>query len=282
MLRRLAGLTVDLTPLRASRRFRRLWLGEAVSLVGSSVTTVAVPYQLYELTHSTVALALLAAAALPPLLTASLVGGAVADAVDRRRLLLVAQTALMLVSVALLVNALLPDPRVWVLYAGEVVGVTCYGFSRPAMDATVPRLVGPELVVPAVAVQSVYQSFGSVAGPAIGGFLIAAVGLPGTYTVAVASFAGSLVAVWLLPPVPPGPKAERATLRSIVEGFRLVRREPALAGIFLVDTNAMIFGMPSALFPPLAEQLGGGSQTLGLLYAAPYAGRSSARSSPGG
>lgn len=272
MMARLSHVAVDLTPLRTSRPFRRLYFGQAVSMVGSAVTTVAVPYQLYQLTHSTVALALLAASALVPLLTASFVGGAVADAVDRRKLLLAAEAGLLVVSVALLANSLLDDPKLWVLYAAEIAGVACYGFARPAMDATVPRLVGDDQIVQAISVQSVYESLAHVAGPAVGGVLIAAIGLPGTYMVDVASFAASLVAIWLLPPVPPSHEAQRASLRSIVDGFRLVAREKALLGIFLVDTNAMIFGMPSALFPPLAEHFGGGSQTLGLLYAAPNAG----------
>jgi MFS family permease len=132
----------------------------------------------------------------------------------------------------------------------------------------VPR----ELIPSAVAVQSVYSSFAHVAGPALGGVLIAAIGLRGVYALDVATFAASISAAYLLPAIPPTEKVDRAGIRAIQDGLRYVRARRVLLGIFLVDTNAMIFGMPSALFPAFAEHLGGGPRTVGVLYAAPYAG----------
>jgi predicted MFS family arabinose efflux permease len=172
----------------------------------------------------------------------------------------------------LLANSLLDRPRVWVLFAAEVVGTCGWSIARPAMSAATPRLVPRELVPSAVAVQSVYSNFAHVAGPAFGGVLIAAVGLPGAYAVDVATFAASITAVWLLPAIPPVGPAARRGLHAIREGLRYVRTRRVLLGILLVDTNAMIFGMPSALFPAFAEHLGGGPRTVGVLYAAPYAG----------
>jgi MFS family permease len=268
----LRGLTIDLTPLRRSRAFRRLWFGNAISLLGSMLTTVAIPYQLYQLTGSTLAVGLLGIAALIPLLTISFLGGAIADAVDRRILLILSDLGLAAVSGLLVVNASLADPRVWALYAAEAIGTALYAVQRPAMDALVPRLVGDDQIASAAAVQGIYSSFGHVGGPALGGILIASVGLTATYAIDVVTFAGSLIAAVLLPKMPPIQEVARPGLRAIAEGFRLVRRKPELQGIFVVDTIAMVFGMPSALFPAFGDHFGGGATTVGFLYAAPYAG----------
>ena len=268
----LSRLAVDITPLRSSAAFRRLWFGTGISAIGSQITTVAIPFQLYELTGSTLLVGLLAGAALLPLLTVPLYAGAVADVVDRRRLLLFSDVALLVVSVGLVVNALLPSPRVWFLFVAEVASTAAYGFQRPARNALTPRLIPDDQLTAAIAVEDTVFTLARVAGPALGGVLIATSGLAGAYAVDVATFAASFVAIWLLPPVQPGGAATRPGLRAIAEGFRYVRMKPVLLGIFLVDTNAMIFGMPSALFPAVGEELGGGAGTVGLLYAAPSAG----------
>jgi MFS family permease len=236
------------------------------------VTWVAVPYQLYQLTHSTLDVGLLYLTTLVPLLVAPIVGGAVADAVDRRRMLLISEVGFALVSVALAVNASLAEPQVWALYFLNFVGTLVFSFGTPAMRSLLPRIVEEDQLVAANALESLYSNFAAVAGPAAGGLIIAGVGLTGTYLIDVASFGASLASIWLLPPLPPSPEADRVSLRSIVEGFRFVRRTPAVLGIFLVDTNAMIFGMPMALFPAIGAHFGGGSKTVGFLYAAPYAG----------
>ena len=269
---RLARLAVDLAPLRASKDFRRLWFGTGISAIGSQITTVAIPFQVYELTHSTLVVGLLSIAGLVPILTVPLYAGAVADAVDRRRLLLLSDIALALVSVGLLVNALLPHPRVWALFLAEALSTGAYGFQRPARNALTPRLVPDGQLTAAIAVEDTVFNLAHVAGPALGGVLIAAIGLAGAYGVDLATFGASMLAVWLLPRVPPTPDADRPSLRSIVEGFRYVRTQPVLLGILVADSNAMIFGMPEALFPAFAERLGGGAETVGLLFAAPWIG----------
>ena len=243
-----------------------------MSAVGNQITTVAIPFQLYELTHSTLLVGLLGLAALVPLLTVPFLAGAAADTADRRRLMLGGEVVILTASLALLANTVFGEPRVWVLFAAEVVGTAGWSVARPAMSAATPRLVPRELVPSAVAVQSVYSNFAHVAGPAVGGVLIAAIGLRGAYAVDVATFAGSILAAYLLPAIPPTGAAEQRGLRAVVEGLRYVRVRRVLLGIFLVDANAMIFGMPSALFPAFAEHLGGGARTVGVLYAAPYAG----------
>jgi MFS family permease len=268
----LARVAVDIRPLRNSRDFRRLWFGTGISAIGSQVTTVAIPFQLYEETRSTLLVGLLGIAALVPLLVVPIYGGAVADAVDRRRLLLLSDIALLLVTVGLLANALLAEPRVWFLFLAEALGTAAYGFQRPARNALTPRLVGEDQLLAAIAVEDVVFTLARVAGPALAGVLIAAVGLASAFAIDIATFAASLLAIWLLPPAPPAPDADRPSLESILEGFRYVKRRKVLLGIFVVDTNAMIFGMPRSVFPAFADKLGGGPSLLGLMYGAPFAG----------
>jgi MFS family permease len=263
---------VDVRPLRSSPAFRRLWFGTGISAIGSQITTVAIPIQLYEETRSTFLVGLLGIAALVPLLTVSVVAGAVADAVDRRRLLLVSDLALALVTLGLVLNSLDGDANVPLLFVFEAAATAAYAFQRPARNALTPKLVPDDELLAAIAVEDVVFNLSRVAGPALAGLLIAVLGYAGAYAFDLATFAASLVSIWLLPRLPRIEDAESPSLRSILEGFRLVKREPALLGIFTVDTVAMIFGMPSALFPAFGEALGGGAGTTGLLYAAPSAG----------
>jgi MFS family permease len=268
----LSRVAVDVRPLRTSRDFRRLWFGTGISAIGSQITTVAIPFQVYDLTHSTVLVGLLGIAAFIPLVTVSIVAGAVADAVDRRRLLLFSDVALALVTAVLVVNALADEPSIPLLFLCEAASTAAYAFQRPARNALTPKLVSDDELLAAIAVEDVVFNLARVAGPALAGLLIATIGLPGAYAFDLATFAASLVAIWLLPRLPKIEGADRPSLRSIMDGLRLVRRSPPLLGIFTVDTVAMIFGMPSALFPAFAEELGGGPGTVGLLYAAPSAG----------
>ena len=266
-----ARFTVDIRPLRESRDFRRLWFGTGISAIGSQITTVAIPFQLWEETHSTLLLGLLGIAALVPLLIVPIYGGAVADAVDRRRMLLLSDVALMLVTVGLLVNVLV-GAEVWVLFAGEALGTAAYSFQRPARNALTPKLVPEGQLLAAIAVEDVVFTLARVAGPAMAGLLIHQVGLAGAFAVDIGTFAASLVAIWLLPAAPPAPDADRPSLQAILDGFRLIGRRQALLGIFVVDTIAMIFGMPRSLFPAFAELLGGGPALLGFMYSALFAG----------
>jgi MFS family permease len=268
----LARLAVDISPLRESRPFRRLWIGQAISHAGNAITMVAIPFQVYEQTRSTLLVGLLAIAALVPLLVVPLVGGAIADALDRRRVMLISELALAAVAGLLLANALLPHPRIWALFLLEGAGTAAWSFTRPAMSAVTPRLVRDDQLPAAIALQSIYGSFALVAGPALAGLLISWLGLAGAYGIDFATYGASLTATWLLPRIAPEGDVDRPGLRSIVDGLRFVRSKPPLMGIFLVDTNAMIFGMPSALFPAYGDHFGGGARTVGYLYAAPYVG----------
>lgn len=268
LLRR-SGL--DLTPLRTSRDFRLNFLGSMTSMFGSMVTFVAIPYQVAQLTGSPLAVGLLGACELGPILIMAFVGGAMADYLDRRRLVLLSELAFAVVTGALLVNAALSRPAVWVLFVCSALLAGIDGIQRPALDAMIPRLVPAEQIPAASALGSLRMNLAAVAGPAVSGLLIAAVDLPWVYAVDVLTFAFSLGALLLMHAVPPPTGADRPSLRSVAEGLRYARSRPELLGTYLVDINAMFFGMPMALFPFVADRMGGPA-VLGLLYAAPSAG----------
>jgi MFS family permease len=177
-----------------------------------------------------------------------------------------------LVSAGLAFNASLDHPRVWALYVLATLSMAIFSFGIAGMTTVIPRLVEPEELAAANAIESVYSSTTSVGGPAAGGLLIALLGLTGAYVLDAGTFAASLWSIWMLPKLPPAPDADRPSLRSIAEGFRFVRSKKVLLGMFLTDSNAMVFGMPRALFPALANKFGGGASIVGVLYAAPYAG----------
>ncbi len=265
-------LAIDLGPLRRHQAFRRLFVGQTISTFGSEIAAVAAPFQLYELTHSTLQVGLLSITELVPLLTLTIVGGAIADAIDRRRLLLWTEALLALVSVGLALNASLDQPRVWALYVLATLSMCIFSFGVAGMTTVIPRLVEPEELAAANAIESVYSSTTSVGGPAVGGLLIAAAGISGAFWIDAGTFAASLWSIWMLPKLAPAPDADRPSVRSIVQGFRFVVSKKVLLGMFLTDSNAMVFGMPRALFPALAKKFGGGAGIVGVLYAAPYAG----------
>jgi MFS family permease len=255
------------------RDFRNLWLGQMVSTIGAEIAVVAVPFQVYTLTGSTALVGLLGLASLVPLLFVPLVGGAFADALDRRTVVLVTETGLALVTGLFLLNALLPSPRVWALFVLQGLAVAVYSFGRPALASLAPRLVPDEELAAANSLSSVYSSLSSVAGPAVGGLIIATAGVPWTFGIDAATYAASLLVIWWLPRLPPLEDVDRPSFRAIADGFRFLKGRQALIGIFAIDTNAMVFGMPSALFPAIAlHRLHGTASTVGYLYAAPYAG----------
>ena len=274
---------MDTRPLRR-RDFRNLWLGQMISTIGAEIAVVAVPYQVYKETGSTALVGLLGLASLIPLLAVPLVGGAFADALDRRAVVLVTEIGLALVSMLFLLNALLPHPRVWALFVLQSVAVGVYSFGRPALASLAPRLVPDDELAAANSLSSVYSSLAGAAGPAAGGVLIAATSVPWAFAIDVVTYAASLVAIWSLPRLPPLAEVDRPSFRAIADGFRFLKGRQALIGIFAVDTNAMVFGMPSALFPAIAlHNLHGNATTVGLLYCgAARRERSSARFCPAG
>ncbi|MFL5755713.1 MAG: MFS transporter [Chloroflexota bacterium] len=270
---RLRAVLVDTTPLRADHDFRWLWSGQVVSGIGNQVTRVALPYQVYVETHSTLAIAALTTVQLLPILVFSLGAGSLADAVDRRRLLAITQVGLALCSVALVVLALQPATPVWALFVVAFLSASIGSFDQPARASAVPRLVPAERLQSAIALNQLNFQTQSIVGPALGGVLIAIVGLAGAYAVDVVSFAASLIALTQIRPLPPLVNAVRPSIAAVVEGLRFARARPLILSTFAIDLNAMILGMPTSLFPVLAlDVFHVGAAGFGLLEAAPAVG----------
>jgi len=270
----LRGLAIDLTPLRRSRDFRILWFGELISSVGTQITLVALPFQVYVLTRSPFAVGLIGLVQLVPLIVFSIAAGAIADRVDRRRLILVTEVGSAGTTGLLLLGALHGHPALGYVYGVAAAQSALRALNSPARSAAVPNMVGRDLVPAAMALSQVLFNASVVVGPAIGGLLIAR-SLTWAYGADLVSFGTAIIGAWLLRPMPPSRAVhERPSgWQDVKEGFAYLKRRRVLQSTFLIDLDAMIFGMPRALFPVLALTVFHvGPKGLGLLYAAPGAG----------
>jgi MFS family permease len=267
----LKRLGLDLTPLRTSRDYRLVFVGRTISGFGSFFTYVSIPFQVAALTHDPLAVGVIGVCELVPLLVMAFVGGALADYLDRKLLVRGGEFALTALTGVLLLNAVAGRPHLWLLYVVAALTASVDGVQRPALDAMVPRLVTPAELPATMALQSLGYGVAQLAGPTLAGLIISAFGLAWGYGFDLATFAISLVCLTLVRAVPPPPAADRPSVRSVVTGVRYAASRPELLGTYLVDINAMFFGMPQALYPFLATHLGG-AKVLGLLYAAPAAG----------
>lgn len=266
-------LALDVRPLRESPEFRRLWTGQTVSLIGTAITQVAVPVQVYALTGSSLAVGLLGLVALVPLIGSGLVGSTLVDVFDRRRIALVTSTGFLLSSAALLTQQQLHLRQVWLLYAVVFVQSLLLGVDSPARRSFIPRLLPAEQVASANTLSQISFNVGQTGGPLLAGLILATAGVGTAYLVDCLSFAGSLWALLALRPMRPTPGATRPGIGSTVEGFRFLRTQPIVLTTFVADIIAMLFGMPRALFPALAQQrFHAGPGAVGLLYAALSAG----------
>lgn len=263
---------INLSVLRRNPNFALLFTGQFVSLMGTMITGVALPYQIYMQTHSTLMVGLLSLVQLLPLLFTALMGGVFADRYHRRLLLLISEFILALGSILLMINASLATPHLWVLFVVASIMSAFTGLHRPALDSLLQQIV-PKQDLPAVSsIATLKGSVCMVAGPAIGGVLIASSGLVVTYGVDVASFIISLIALCFITNIPkPTASKDVSTLAALQEGLRYAISRQELIGTYIVDFMAMIFGMPTALFPAIALSFGG-PKALGLLYASPAMG----------
>ncbi len=268
---RLRKVLPDVGALRNSRDFRLLFGSGIISLLGSMTTMVALPFQVARLTGSFVSVGLLGLFELAPLVVFGLWGGALADAVDRRKLILWTETAQCVLSCLLLTNALLPRPAVWPIFVIAMLFATADGLQRPSMDALVPRIVDDQDLPSAAAWGSLKWQVGAIAGPSLGGLLIATAGPSVAYGFDAATFVVSVLILLRLRPVPPLATAEAASWRGIRVGLTYAASRRDLLGTYLIDLVAMIFAYPVSLFPFLAIELHA-PWSLGLLYAAPSVG----------
>lgn len=270
---RLRRIVIDVEPLRRDRDFRLLWLGQLVSGAGRQVTVVALPYQLYVLTGSPLAVGLLAIVQLVAILLFALGGGALADAMDRRRLLVVTQVGLALASLALVGLALAPTAPIAFYYVVAFLAAGVGAVDQPARSSAIPRLVPRQRLPAAISLGQLSFNSMAVAGPALGGVLLATIGPAGAFAFDAVTFVAAIFALVLIAPIPPLAGATRPSLSSIREGLRFARDRRIVLSTFVVDLVAMIFGMPTSLFPALAlDVFKVGPLGVGLLAAAPAAG----------
>jgi MFS family permease len=258
---------LDLSPLKRHRDFRLLYVGQTLSFVGSMLSYVAVPYQVFELTQSSLWVGLLGSVQLVPLLVAGLFGGALADAVDRRRMLVVSELVMACASLGMVVNAALPRPSAVALFALSALMSGVNGFHRPALDALTPRLVDRDDLPAVAALGSLRFNAGAIGGPACAGLLIAHYGLAPIYIIDVVSFGVSVACLIGLRSIPAPAAGEGSSFARIAEGLRYAKSRPELVGTYVVDIVAMTFAMPMALFPGMGQRWGGASAT-GWLYSA--------------
>lgn len=260
--RGLRGLAVDTRPLKILE-FRRLWIGQAVAVVGSQLSVVAVQQQIFDITGSSAWVGIASAVALVPLIAFGLFGGAIADTYDRRKILLVTSVGMAIATLGLWAHALSGIDSVWVIMGMLALQQAMFAVNSPTRTALIPRLVPVEMVASANALNMTVFSMGVILGPMLAGLLLPHLGLSWLFFFDFLSFLAILYAVFRLPPMPRlgPPIKDRASVR---EGLRFLRTRDVLLMTFVVDLIAMIFGLPRALFPQMAEQTFGGAPGGGL------------------
>ncbi len=272
MIDRLRALRMDTTPLRSSRDFRLLFLAGTVFYFGAMVSYVAVPYQIYTLTGSNFAVGAIGLVELGPILVFGLYGGALADHVDRRKLLIWTGIGQAVFTAVLAVNAFRDHPDVWVIFVVAVALASCSALQRPSREALLPRTVAHDQLPAANALSSLGVQLGLLAGPAVGGLLVAYVGIGWCFLIDVT---GLFVASYLYLLMRSYPHREETTppsLAGIKEGMVYAFRRRDLLGTYFVDIVAMLFAAPVVLFPALAEEVFGRPELLGMLYSAEVVG----------
>ncbi|WP_206662252.1 MFS transporter [Propioniciclava sinopodophylli] len=268
---RLRGLFADTRPLRTPA-FRRLWVANIVTVIGAQLTVVAVPAQIWTLTHSSAMVGLTGLFGLVPLVVFGLWGGALADHMDRRTLLVGTTTGLIVTSALFTALSLLGNTNVWLLLTVFSLQQACFALNQPARQAILPVLLPTDQLTSANALGMTVMSAGAIAGPLVGGALIPVLGFAWLYGIDTIFLFATLWAVVSLPPLPVQGAGKGAPgLRSVIDGLAYLRLHPILLMSFVVDLIAMIFGMPRALFPQIANLDFGGPTEGGLAFALLFA-----------
>ncbi|MGW6119838.1 MFS transporter [Nocardia sp. NPDC055165] len=268
-------LLADTEPLR-NRDYRRLWTTNIVTVIGAQLSVVAVPQQIFQITGSSGYVGLAGLFGLIPLVVFGLWGGALADVMDRRTLLVITTAGTGLTAVAFWVQAALGVNNVWLVLGLFATQQAFFAVNQPTRSALIARLLPPELMASASSLSMTVQNVGMIAGPVLAGVLIPVIGLPMLYLIDSIALLATLWAVWRLPAFPPTGEQRRAGLRAVLDGFRYLAGQRILLASFVVDIIAMVFGMPRALFPQIAHETfhdpAEGGVALGLLFAAIAAG----------
>ena len=261
----------DTRPLREPH-FRRLWIANIVTVIGAQLSIVAVPQQVFEITRSSAYVGLTGVFALVPLIVFGLWGGALADALDRRKLLMVTTTGLIVTAVLFWLQAAAGNQNVWLVMVLLAVQQAFFAVNQPTRSAIIPKLVPSDQLASAAALNMTVMQFGAIVGPVSAGILIPVLGLETLYLLDSIALLATLYAVYRLPPQPVTGARRSVGLRSVIEGFAYLATRRILLASFLVDIVAMVFGMPRALFPQIATESFGdpisGGTALGMLFAA--------------
>ncbi|MFQ6324779.1 MFS transporter [Nocardia sp. CWNU-33] len=263
-------LLADTTPLRYPD-YRRLWSTNVVTVIGAQLAVVAVPQQIYQITGSSGYVGLAGLFGLVPLIVFGLWGGALADVMDRRKLLLITNAGTGVTALAFWGQAAAGLDNVWVVLGLFAMQQAFFAVNQPTRSATIPRLLPPEQLAAANSLSMTVQQVGAIAGPVLAGALIPVVGLPTLYLIDAVALLATVWAVWKLPAFPPTGTATKAGFRTVLDGFAYLATQRILLASFAVDVIAMVFGMPRALFPQIAQETFGdpatGGVALGLLFA---------------
>ena len=264
---KISNLIPDFSPLRESRDYRLLFTGQLISFFGTMMTITVVPVQMFQLTDSNLMVGLLGVAEFVPMFILAFVGGSLADAVDRRKILRVTEVGQTVTVLILLLNSLLPNPQIWVLFVAAGMHAGFAGLQRPSFEALIPKLVDPEKLPSVAVLNTLRYEFGAILAPVLAGLIIVWLGAFIAYLIDLISFAASLTAVWLIRPTAVPKNSDRPGFQSIKSGFKYAMSRQALIGTYAVDLVAMFFGMPKALFPALAVTMGK-KEGVGMYYAA--------------
>ncbi|MGY4098582.1 MFS transporter [Nocardia sp. R16R-3T] len=263
-------LLADTTPLRYPD-FRRLWTSNIVTVIGSQLAVVAVPQQIFEITGSSGYVGLAGLFGLVPLIVFGLWGGALADVMDRRKLMLVTNCGTGVTALAFWVQAAAGLDNVWIVLGLFAFQQAFFAVNQPTRSAAIPRLLPAEHLAAASALSMTVQQTGAIAGPVLAGVLIPVVGLSTLYLIDAIALLATLWAVLRLPAIPPTGTARKAGFRTVLDGFAYLATQRILLASFVVDVIAMVFGMPRAIYPQIAHETFGdpasGGVALGLLFA---------------
>jgi MFS family permease len=245
-------MLLDITPLKVSRDYRLLFFGQLVSFFGSMISIYILPLQMLKLTNSNEMVGFIFLAEFFPMVLLAFVGGALADTLDKRKMLRLTEIGQTFVTLILLVNSLLPAPQIWILYFAAALHAGFVALQRPAFEALIQKIIPNDLQSAVAALNSLRYNFGVIISPSLGGILAAYFSTSAAYAVDLITFIASLIAVFSISAVPAPENAERPSLRSIIEGCRYALRRQELLGTYLIDICAMFFAFPAALYPALA------------------------------
>jgi MFS family permease len=256
---------LDLTPLRNSAQYRRLYGAGFISMLGSQATYVAVPFQLRLLTHSTLAVGSIGLVELAPLVVFGLYGGVLADRMNRRRLILIMELVLMASTALLLANALLAHPITWILYVDAAIVAAASSLQSPSVSAMNQIFVSPDLQRSASVLANVSGTTASIIGPALGGLAAVAFGPGSVYFANVVTFSVSLYLLYRLHATPPPPDVSEGVMESMREGISYAKSRPDIVGTYIIDLLAMILAFPVVMLPFVAARFHE-SYALSILY----------------